>query len=119
MTMYNVNKKSWRLLIGLLSITILVYLFQSSTFDINTIKSMSKGASDTTNTKLSSWDVTNNDSDRTKINITLEQQQKPSEKAFITFLCDDVMVGGTSKVQFRLLTNISNRVKQLRFWFIH
>ncbi|KAL7319851.1 hypothetical protein PS15m_002938 [Mucor circinelloides] len=92
MTMYSVNKKSCRLLLGLLLVTVLVYLFQSSTFDENTF--MTKGFSET------NWDVTNNNRS-TKVDI-IQQQQSPNEKAFVTFLCDDVMGEATEVLVYSL-----------------
>ncbi|CAO0791290.1 unnamed protein product [Mucor circinelloides] len=92
MTMYSVNKKSCRLLLGLLLVTVLVYLFQSSTFGKNTFTT--KGFSET------NWDVTNNNRS-TKIDI-IQQQQSPNEKAFVTFLCDDVMGEATEVLVYSL-----------------
>lgn len=78
MNMYNMNKRSWKLLVGLLSITLLVYLFQSTTFSIKDL---------TTNTSTK-HDETILSSDK-----ELDIVQNTDEKmAYVTFLCDDIMV---------------------------
>ncbi|CEP13961.1 hypothetical protein [Parasitella parasitica] len=85
---------SWRLLVGFLSAILLVYLFQSSTFDTNTSKTT------TANSKLADWDVAGDS--RTKADSIPERQQRPGEKAFVTFLCDDVMGEATEVLVYSL-----------------
>lgn len=111
MTMYNINKKSCRILGGLLFIAVLVYLLQSSTF-------MTQKASSEA-TQLSDWDASNNNRS-TQIDI-IQQQQPANEKAFVTFLCDDVMVctSGTStfrNVQTLFTSSLPCRARQPKCW---
>lgn len=71
--MYNINKRTWRLLIGLLFITIFVYLFQTSPFSIKDINKIHE-----------LQDVIQDNAPKVIVN--------DEKKAFVTFLCDDIMV---------------------------
>lgn len=78
MNMYNMNKRSWKLLVGLLFITLLVYLFQSTTFSIKDLS---------TNT------FTKHDETILSSDNELDIVQDTNERmAYVTFLCDDIMV---------------------------
>jgi hypothetical protein len=89
MNIYNINKRTWRLLIGLLTITILVYLFQSkSAFPLGNInKTSDQALSDT------SLDVLQPQND----NAIATAEETSDKKAYITFLCDDIMVCNSKK----------------------
>lgn len=64
--MYNINKRTWRLLLGLLVTVILLYIVQRQT-----TTRFSKGAT------TAQIEIVNDVADK---------------NAFVTFLCDDVMV---------------------------
>ena len=67
--MYNINKKTWKLLLAALITTLLVFLFPSTTISLQ--KYTDQLSSDT----------------------NLDTLQHPQDKmAFVTFLCDDIMV---------------------------
>lgn len=88
------------MLIGLLSITILIYLFQSSAFSIEeTIKT------------LNSHGVVQDDGHTPAVS--------DKKKAFVTFLCDDIMVINMLIVFlviiFIVLFFFKHRVKLLKF----
>jgi hypothetical protein len=70
----NMNKKSWRLMLGLLSITFLIYLFQTTSFS------------------LQRYTTSFNPSSSEQISVSDISLDAEDKKAFVTFLCDDVMV---------------------------
>lgn len=81
----SINKKSCRLLLGLLSILFLAYFFHTTSFPIKQDHSPS--------------------SSEQKISVdTLPQLQTDNKNAFVTFLCDDVMVFKTKILEAFTLT---------------
>lgn len=86
--MYNMNKRSWKLLVGLLFITLLVYLFQSTTFSIKDLS---------TNT------FTKHDETILSSDNELDIVQDANERmAYVTFLCDDIMGEATEVLVYSL-----------------
>lgn len=75
------NKKSWRLVLGLVSITFFIYLFHRKTsFSATTFNSPSSLE------QASIENVSNMSQD------VLPPPLQEDKMAFVTFLCDDVMV---------------------------
>ncbi|KAI9482863.1 MAG: nucleotide-diphospho-sugar transferase [Benjaminiella poitrasii] len=87
-------KKSGRLLLGLVLIAFLVYLFQSTTFYHNT-------------TTLKS-SIDNNKQQDIFIEEQLQEIKEQQPKAFVTFLCDDVMGEATEVLVYSLKQTKTN-----------
>jgi hypothetical protein len=67
---YNINKRSWKLIVGLLSFTFLIYFLQSTPFSFGDLSTR--------------YDEFSSDNEL--------QQPQENKMAFVTFLCDDIMV---------------------------
>lgn len=91
--MYNINKRTWRLLLGLLVTMTLLYIVQRQT-----TTRFSKGAT------TAQVEIVNGAADK---------------NAFVTFLCDDVMVIYPHYTVYIHLDNCLFREKLLRSLFIH
>lgn len=81
--MYNINKRSWKLIFGLLSLTLLVYLLQSTPLSFKDLSIQYEQYSS---------------------DIELQQPEE-NKRAFVTFLCDDIMVN-ISLFLYKLYTYI-------------
>lgn len=109
--MYNINKRTWRLLIGLLFTTLLVYVFKTSSPFTFSFDNRRNKAYD----ELALSDINLDDVLQPQQNdqvITVNKEDTSDKKAFITFLCDDIMVWQktqkTHKKKFFSLLSLSN-----------